>query len=142
MADNKLPCVAAGKTVKNRKADVELLTPAYRAADRELQAADAIISMVTEAAQDGQFNLHVTKVRETSADGISEELVEKQLAALDTKRILEAARALEKAVMLKRRLLHADEKKSESAASKQTQMRVILPEVNPPSDMQSQGGSV
>lgn len=137
MADNKLPCAATEKAIGKRKADVELLTPAYRAADRELQAADAIISMVTEAAQDGQFNLHVTKVRETSVDGISEELVEKQLAALDTKRILEAARALEKAVMLKRRLLHADEKKSESSAYEQMQMRVVLPEVNPPDDMQS-----
>lgn len=130
MADHKLPAGPRTRQPK-KQPDVELVTPAYAAADRELQAADTIISMVMEAAQDGQFNLHVAKVREQSMDGISEELVEKRLSALDTKRILEAARALEKAVLLKRKLLDLQEKQQPERQSVPHQ-RIILPEVLPP----------
>jgi len=132
MADNKLPAKAEKKRTRKKQADVELVTPAYRAADRELQAADTIINMVMDAVQEGQFNLHVAKVRETSADGISEELVEKKLGALDTKRILEAARALEKVVMLKRKLLDMEEKKQPVTQTEGACMRIVLPEVIPP----------
>ncbi len=131
MADHKLPAGPRRRQIK-KQPDVDLVTPAYAAADRELQAADTIISMVMEAAQDGQFNLHVAKVREQSMDGISEELVEKRLSALDTKRILEAARALEKAVLLKRKLLDLQEKQQKLEPQTIMQHRIILPEVLPP----------
>lgn len=132
MADNKLPQAAEKKNRRKKQADVELVTPAYRAADRELQAADTIINMVLEAAQEGQFNLHVAKVRETSVDGISEDLVEKKLGALDTKRILEAARALEKVVSLKRKLLDTEEKKQPVQQPEDARLRIVLPEVASP----------
>ncbi len=132
MADNKLPQKAEKRQARKKTADVELITPAYRAADRELQAADTIINMVMDAAQDGQFNLHVAKVRETSVDGISEDLVEKKLGALDTKRILEAARALEKAVLLKRKLLDMEDKKQPAQQTEGPRMRIVLPPVSSP----------
>ncbi len=108
-----------------------------RKMQKELEAVDEIIKAVFKSASDGDFNLHILKVK----DNGQEELVEKRLASLDTKRILEAAATLEKAVAIKKKLLDdCKEKAPERQEANESTGLVILPPIVLPEGQQDKGG--
>lgn len=72
---------------------------------KELETADRIIGVLRDAMdKNNQFKMHVGKLKTQNPSGTEEEIQERELTALDTKRILEAACALEKAARVKLKL--------------------------------------
>lgn len=100
----------------------------------ELEAADKIIKLLSEALDEQQFHFHVAKLKESSCGNASEELIAKKLEAIDTKRLLEAITALEKVFNMKKKLLQASSKTEVKIQTKNSGGKIMLPPIEIPQE--------